>query len=238
MRKSVIRNLFKYFNVNFLHTGKIHAVFGKGLVGSADHDRQNGHLLLVRQLESSRFEGLDFAVMRPGAFRKHENGASLVQVHGALAEHLFDALLVAAFQLNIAVQHHIPADQRHTEYFNFGHPFVMKEKPEGDQNIQLRLVIGNDHVRRVFPDVVTAFDANPPGRHRPGIYRSPKAGKQMQKPQPPVKGVSNHTNEQSRQKQRNRRQGDKNQKNNADNAIKHIKTLLLSIISLSGWRGV
>ncbi|HQH05374.1 MAG TPA: hypothetical protein PLZ82_08230, partial [Smithellaceae bacterium] len=53
--------------------------------------------------------------------------------------------------------------------------------------------------------------------------RSPKAGKQMQKPQPPVKGVSYHTNEQSRQKQRNRRQGDKNQKTNADNAIKHRK---------------
>jgi len=64
----------------------------------------------------------------------------------------------------------------------------MKEKPESDQNIQLRLMIGNNDVRRVFPDMLAPLDANPPGGYHPGINRSPKAGKQMQQPQTPVKG--------------------------------------------------
>jgi hypothetical protein len=72
----------------------------------------------------------------------------------------------------------------------------MKKKPESDQDIHLRLMIGDNHISCVFPDIFATFDANPPGRHHPGINRSPEASEQMQKPQTPVKGIRNDAKKQ------------------------------------------
>jgi hypothetical protein len=76
----------------------------------------------------------------------------------------------------------------------------VKKKPEGNKNIQLRLMVRHNHIRRIFPNILAPLNANPPGRHHPCIKRTPKAGKQIQEPQTPVKGIRKQAQKQGNEK--------------------------------------
>lgn len=52
----------------------------------------------------------------------------------------------------------------------------MEKQTEGNQNIKLGLVIGDDHILRIFSVVFPSGNQDRPGRHYPEVHGSPKTG--------------------------------------------------------------
>ena len=71
-----------------------------------------------------------------------------------LAHHLHDARAIAAAQLDVLVEPHVPADARDLEVLDLRHPFVVREQPEQHEDVEQRQVIGDHHVGFVARDLL------------------------------------------------------------------------------------
>ena len=67
--------------------------------------------------------------------------------------------LVAAPQLDVAVQRHVPADAGDAEVLDLRHPLEVREEAEEDQDVEQRLVVGDHHVGGVGVDLLAPLDA-------------------------------------------------------------------------------
>ena len=186
MGKSLVGDFFQNFDFDIMLAMEIQAVLWQGFPGAADGHCQDGQLHLVGQDKRPGFEGFHCAGFRPCAFGKKEYRTPLDKRFLTGLHHTPDAFLVPPFESDITIENHVPPDKRQLEDLGLGDPLEREEQPEGDQNIQLGLVVGNDDIVGVPPYFIAADGFHGPGRHGPEVKAGPEGGKHVQHDQPPV----------------------------------------------------
>ena len=141
------------------------------------------------------------------AFREHHDRVALRERGEALLHHLHDARAVAAPQLDVFVEPHVPADARDAEVLDLRDPLVVGEQPEQHEDVEQRQVIGDHHVGFVARDLLAPAHRDRPGRIRPRVQRRPEAGEQVQDPQAAVERARHRPDDERDREQRNRRRG-------------------------------
>ena len=121
-------------------------VFWKGIQGPANDDGQDIVSRINSQLEGPNLERQEIAVPSARSLGEIQDGRPSGQPVQAHFQAAAPAFFVASFDRNIAVQAHVPAEQRDVEHLFFGDPFKMNEGVEQNQDVDPRLVIGNDDV--------------------------------------------------------------------------------------------